>query len=57
MLPAGIGYVAGCRLVTMLVRGLEAGSGRSLRPPASIYRLYLEAHFTYNWGSGFLSVG
>jgi hypothetical protein len=37
--------------------GLEAGSGWSLRPPTAIYRLYLEAHFTYNWGSGFLSVG
>jgi hypothetical protein len=32
--------------------GLEAGSGWSLRPPTAIYRLYLEAHFTYNWGSG-----
>jgi hypothetical protein len=21
----------------------------------AIYRLYLEVHFTYNWGSGFLS--
>jgi hypothetical protein len=37
--------------------GLEAGSGWSLRPPTAIYRLYLETHFTYNWGSGFLSVG
>jgi hypothetical protein len=36
---------------------LEAGSGWSLRPPTAIYRLYLEAHFTYNWGSEFLSVG
>jgi hypothetical protein len=33
--------------------GLEAGSGWSLRPPTAIYRLYLEAHFTYNWGVGF----
>jgi hypothetical protein len=47
MIPAGIGYMAGCRLVTMLV-GSEAGSGWSLRPPTAIYRLYLEAHFTYN---------
>jgi hypothetical protein len=30
--------------------GLEAGSGWSLRPPTAIYRLYLEAHFTYNLG-------
>jgi hypothetical protein len=26
-------------------------------PATAIYRLYLEAHFTYNQGSGFLSVG
>jgi hypothetical protein len=26
-------------------------------PPTTIYRLYLEAHFTNNWGSGVLSVG
>jgi hypothetical protein len=36
--------------------GLDAGSGWSLRPPTAIYRLYLEAHFTYNWESGVLSV-
>jgi hypothetical protein len=50
MLPAGIGQMAGCRLVAMSV-------GSRDRVGLAIYRLYLEAHFTYNRGSGFLSVG
>jgi hypothetical protein len=63
VLLAGIGYMAGCRLlVTMSVWGLEAGSGfghSDPQRPTAIYRLYFEAHFTYNWdwGSRFLSVG
>jgi hypothetical protein len=47
--------MAGYRLVIMLV-GSRGWEGLwSLRPPRAIYRLYLEAHFTYNWGSGILS--
>jgi hypothetical protein len=42
MLTAGIGHMAGCRLVTLLVRPRGQVAGWSLRPPTAIYRLYLE---------------
>jgi hypothetical protein len=56
MLPAGIGYMAGCRLVTMLM-GSRGRVGLVTPTPDGHLPALFGGPFHVNWGIGFLSVG